>query len=217
MEKEGEVTDLRQPMPISADIRIDVLLARFRAERARTAPSRLPTGGGASGGDRVEISASGSLNVRAVNGILNDSVVEQVNRAIQEAGIDLTVEGALQIRAETPEATARRIADYATGYRDDYDGSHSAKGSDARIAGFMSLIRGAIEEGFTHARDFLKSINGLTDAVNQNIDRTFELTNRYLDAFQAALAEEAATPDDASDTGPTPMGSEAIDGGKEGT
>ena len=47
----------------------------------------------------------------------------------------------------------------------------------------MSLIRGAIEEGFQKAREFLEGITKLSETIDQNISRTFELTNQYLDEF----------------------------------
>jgi hypothetical protein len=49
-----------------------------------------------------------------VNGVLNGSVVEQINKAIQEAGIDLKIEAGKSFEV-SPEGAARRIADFETG------------------------------------------------------------------------------------------------------
>ena len=173
----------------STSIQTEALVSRFRAHRKETearvtqsdvgvdahaaAPSR---------GDKVEISLTANMTVETVNGILNDSVVEQINKAIQEAGIDLRVEAETGTD-QSPEATARRIVDFATGFLETYQANHAAEASKAQVGGFMTLIRDAIQEGFTHARDFLESITKLSDTINANIDKTFELTSGFLDAF----------------------------------
>jgi len=133
--------------------------------------------------DRVEISVNSTS--ATVNGVLNDSVVEQINRAIQESGIDLRIEtdGSIDV---SPEAAARRISDFATGFHDAYTQSRASEPAPVRLTGFMSLIRGAIEEGFSEARDFLSGIQKLSDTMRDTIGRTFELTQGYLSDFQAA-------------------------------
>ena len=55
----------------------------------------------------------------------------------------------------------------------------------------MSLIRGAIEEGFTHARDFLSGITILSDKLADTIDKTYQLTQGYLTEFRYALLRSA--------------------------
>ncbi|MDA0749011.1 MAG: DUF5610 domain-containing protein, partial [bacterium] len=109
------------------------------------------------GGDRVEISLSARMTVEAANGIAQDSMVEQINKAIQEAGIDLSVEGARDAGLDlSPEATAKRISEFALGYRNAFDEIHVGESAETRITGFLSMIRGAIQEGFQHARQFLE-------------------------------------------------------------
>ena len=139
---------------------------------------------GQASGDRVEISLAANLTIEAANGILNDSVVEQINKALQEAGIDLKVEDVGDLNIDTsPEATARRIVDFSAGFLEAHQQNHADEADAVRVEGFMSLVRGAIKDGFQKARDFLEGITKLSEAVDQNIDRTFELTNQYLDDF----------------------------------
>lgn len=181
----------------------EALIARFRAERstkrAGADGARAHTSQSAS--DSVEISAKATTSA-AVNGVINDSVVEQINKAIQEAGIDLKIEtdGSFEV---SPEGTARKIADFATGYLDAYSDSRLSQPVETRINGFMSLIRGAIEEGFTHARDFLSGVTKLSDTVSQAIDRTFELTQGYLSDFRSAqlAASQSEGPAGENETG----------------
>ena len=186
----------------------EALVARFRAELSTTRSgadgARAHTSQSAV--DSVEISAAST--VATMNGVLNDSVVEQINKAIQEAGIDLRIDtdGSFDV---SPEGTARRIADFATGYLDAYSESRAAEPDEIRIEGFMSLIRKAIEEGFLQARDFLSGIGKLSETLSETIDRTFELTARYLSDFrsvQLAAAErrDLEAPADETQTGVEP-------------
>lgn len=173
---------------------IERLTAHYRAQRTSTDTRR--TASDVLGRvppvqkseDRVEISAE--MTVEVANGIVLDSVTEQINKALQEAGIDLKVEesGGQDF---SPESTARRVVDFATGFLDQFQKNHAGEEFGTQVRGLMSLTRTAIEEGFQSARSFLAGITKLSETVEQNIDRTFELTNQYLDDFaQDQLGEE---------------------------
>ena len=154
--------------------------------------------------DRVEISLAANLTVEAVNGILNDSVVEHINKAIQEAGIDLKVEEAEASGIDTsPEVTARRIADYSAGFLDRFAAGHGGMASEATIEGFMSLIRDAIEVGFRQARDVLAGVTKVSDTIDQNISRTLELTHQYLDEFHQTQVEQVQSAGEEDAPAPT--------------
>jgi len=212
-------------MPIYTDIRTEALMAQFRAQRANAQKARKPAEknvravtsdvrfsasslrsaqGGAMSEDKVEISLAASLTVEAANGILNDSVVEQINQALQDAGIDLKTEETGEAGIDvSPRATARRIVGHAVSFLDAYQQNHAARPAASRIEGFMSLIRGAIEDGFQHARQFLEGIIKLSETIDANINRTFELANQYLDDFHQAqrnLIQSAETEPSAEPT-----------------
>jgi len=192
-------------MPIHTDIHTEALLAQYRAHRATTRESHdtattnkkpAPT---QNTKDRVEISLSANLTVGAANGIMLDSVVEQINKALQEAGIDLKVEDGQSGKIDTsPEGTARRIVDFATSFLDAFRQNHATEDSGTQLRGFMSLTRNAIEEGFQNARDFLNGITKLSETIEKNIDQTFELTNQYLDEFQQTQLDASNTGDDSA-------------------
>jgi len=205
-------------------IQTDALLARFRAERstkrsgadgarayqsATDSKSVANTVNRANSVDRAElvdrVEISVSSTSATVNGVLNDSVVEQINRSIQEAGIDLKIEagGSFEV---SPEGTARRIADFATSHHGAYSQARASEPEAIRLEGFMSLIRGAIEEGFAEAKDFLSGITKMSDTLNETIDRTLELTKGYLSDFEAVqraavTQQDEQTPADESQTG----------------
>ena len=154
--------------------------------------------------DRVEISLAANLTVEAVNGILNDSVVEHINKAIQEAGIDQKVEETEASDVDTsPEATARRIADYSAGFLDRFAAGHGGMASEATIEGFMSLIRDAIEVGFRQARGVLAGVTKVSDTIDQNISRTLELTHQYLDEFHQTQVEQVQSAGEEDTPAPT--------------
>ncbi len=183
----------------------EALVARFRAERTTrwTGADGARAQSQSTSVDRFEFSAESTA--ATLNGVLNDSIVERINEAIQKAGIDLRIDtnGSFDV---SPEGTAHRIADFATGYLEAYSESRAAEPAEIRIEGFMSLIREAIKEGFSQAKDFLSGITKLSEALSENIDRTFALTTAYLDDFgsaQLAAAQQQATeaPDDDTPTG----------------
>ena len=201
-------------MPIRTDLSTEALLSQFRAQKSagRKVEGRPATNassqttrtdvrlqarisaagltGAAAGSDSVEISLTAGMTTEAANGIVMDSVVEQINKAIQEAGIDLTIEEAKTSGLDlSPEATARRIADFSTGFLDSYISAHGIDPARVRISGFMSLIRGAIEDGFHQARDFMEGITKLSETIDNNINKTFELTSQYLDEFHQVQIE----------------------------
>jgi len=185
-------------MPIHTDLHTESMLAQFHAQKTayrHTTQTESPKPSKNVSEDRVEISLSTNMTVGTANGIMFDSVVEQINKALQEAGIDLTVEDAHNGKLDvSPDATAQRIVGFASGFLDAFRQNHVGEASQAQLHGFMSLTRAAIEDGFQQARLFLEGITKLSDAIEENIDQTFELTNQYLDDFyQAQLAEAPST------------------------
>ena len=221
-------------MAVRNDLNTEAILARFRSQKSsvRRSQARTPARAerqseaavkldihldarisasglkpSASGSDSVEISLSANMTVEAANGIVMDSVVEQINKAIQEAGLDLTIEETLGSGKDTsPEATAGRIAEFAGGFLPAYEANRAPDPARIRIQGFMTLIRSAIQEGFHQARDFLEGVTKLSDTIDENISRTFELTGQYLDDFhqkQIDLIDNAGPAPDPSPSGGT--------------
>jgi hypothetical protein len=89
-----------------------------------------------------------------------------------------------------PEATARRIVDFATGFLDRF--AESRGGLDEEVLDeFMDLIEGAIDEGFAQARAILEGFAGgdLPDDVDGTIGRTRDLVTEYLEEFRARTLE----------------------------
>ena len=114
--------------------------------------------------DSVQIDLSINLSIESANQILNDRIAEKLNAAFEEAGVDLDIREIQNQNLDTsPEATAKRIVSFATGFFGAFvQNQGEVQGEDqaetARLEDFMSLIGGAIDEGFAEALDILKGI-----------------------------------------------------------
>ena len=174
-------------MPILTDIHTKSLSFQMTAHRAfrsaKRSSERVETT------DKVEISLFADMKVGTANGIMLDSVVEQINKVIQEAGIDLKMEEASGVDMSS-EATAKRIVHFATGFLDAYRKNHAGETDVVQVKGFMSLTKMAIEEGFQSARNVLEGITRLSETIDGNIKKTFSLTQQFIKAFQQAELEK---------------------------
>ena len=162
--------------------------------------------------DSVQIDLSINLSIESANQILNDRIAEKLNAAFEEAGVDLDIREIQNQNLDTsPEATAKRIVSFATGFfgafvQNQGEVQGEVQGEDqyetARLEDFMSLIGVAIDEGFAEALDILKGIADISGKIQDNVDRTYELVQkgleefrqRQLDLFSKRTAEPSATP-----------------------
>ena len=158
--------------------------------------------------DSVQIDLSINLSIESANQILNDRIAEKLNAAFEEAGVDLDIREIQNQNLDTsPEATAKRIVSFATGFFGAFvQNQGEVQGEDqdetARLEDFMSLIGGAIDEGFAEALDILKGIADISGRIQDNVDRTYELVQngleefrqRQLELFSKRTAEPSATP-----------------------
>lgn len=135
--------------------------------------------------DSVEIGLSMNMTVEDANKILKDRLADQINEAFERAGVEIDIREVERQNLDTsPEATAKRIVDFATGFLGVYAENHADQDEEGRLEGFMSLIRDAIDQGFADARDILKGIADISGPVSDAIDKTYELTQKGLDDFR---------------------------------
>lgn len=134
--------------------------------------------------DSVEIGLSANMTVEDANTILWDRLADRINEAFRQAGVEVDIREVDRQGLDTsPEATAKRIVDFATGFLGVYAKNHAGQDEEGRLGGFMSLIRDAIDQGFADARDILKGIADISGPISDNIDKTYELTQKGLDDF----------------------------------
>ncbi|OGG48048.1 MAG: hypothetical protein A3F84_22490 [Candidatus Handelsmanbacteria bacterium RIFCSPLOWO2_12_FULL_64_10] len=134
--------------------------------------------------DSVQIDLSVNMTIGDANKILRDRLADRINEAFKQAGVEVDIREVEKQNLDTsPEATAKRIVDFATGFLGVYAENHADQDGEGRLEGFMSLIRDAIDQGFSDARDILKGIADISGPISDAIDRTYELTQKGLDDF----------------------------------
>lgn len=135
--------------------------------------------------DSVEIGLSANMTIEDANKILGDRLADRINEAFKQAGVEVDIREVEKQNLDTsPEATAKRIVDFATGFLGVYAENHADQDEGGRLEGFMSLIRDAIDQGFADARDILKGIADISGPISDAIDKTYELTQKGLDDFR---------------------------------
>ncbi len=83
----------------------------------------------------------------------------------------------------SPQNTANRIVDFATGFFSVYLQSHAEEETQDQVSPFTTLIGDAIKQGFDEAKEALGDLSGL-DEISKNIDRTYGLVMEGLDQFR---------------------------------
>ena len=105
------------------------------------------------------------------NRVLSDSLNDKLNSMFQEAGMDTTVESLLESGTDfSPEATANRIVEFATGFYGQYQANNPEMSEKEQLEGFSTMIKGAIEEGFAGAQEMLEGLGEIDSDVQAGID-----------------------------------------------
>lgn len=125
--------------------------------------------------------------------LLYRSAVAKLNELLTPEFGDQAIEQAASIAADfSPEAVAGRIVSFATAFLPSYQEHHADLGNDKQLDGFMTLIRDAIEQGFAEAREILDGLGVLQGTVKDSADRTHELIQQQLAAFEQTQRAAAA-------------------------
>ncbi len=131
------------------------------------------------------------------NRVLSDSLNDKLNSMFQEAGMDTTVESLLESGTDfSPEATANRIVEFATGFYGQYQANNPEMSEKEQLEGFSTMIKGAIEEGFAGAQEMLEGLGEIDSDVQAGIDETFDLAMKGIDDFVAQRTEQLANAPD---------------------
>ena len=139
-----------------------------------------------------------NVNIRVdegfANRVLNDSLNDKLNATFQEAGMDTTVDSLLESGLDfSPEATANRIVELATGFFGQYQTNNEGIGEGEQIEGFVEMIKGAVEEGFAGAQEMLEGLGEIDPDVQGGIDKTSDLVVKGIDDWASERAEQVAT------------------------
>ncbi|MEE2628217.1 MAG: DUF5610 domain-containing protein [Candidatus Latescibacterota bacterium] len=174
------------------------LVASMQAARATFQIKKTTADAGGSVEAKSLLVDAVNVNIRVdggfANRVLNDSLNDKLNAMFQEAGMDTTVDSLLQSGLDySPEATASRIVEFATGFFGQYQGNNEGTEESEQIEGFVAMIKGAVEEGFAGAQEMLEGLGEIDPDVQDGIDKTFDLVMKGIDDWVSERAGQVAT------------------------
>lgn len=157
-------------------------------------PGQLLAGAGG-GGDVLEL--SGAIDNDYAQKVLKSSLAERLDKAFAEAGVEIDTQQLLESGLDTsPEATAKRIVDFSTGFFAAFKNNNKSIKDTDQVDKFAALIKDAVEKGFDDAGQILKGIGELSGEVQGGIDKTFDLVMKGIDDFadqqKQAIADQQA-------------------------
>ncbi len=95
----------------------------------------------------------------------------------------------------TPENTAKRIVEGATGFFSGFQNAHPELEGEALMNHFMEVVGGGLQQGFDEAKGILSDLKVLEGPIAENIASTFDLVQSGMQNFEkeflASLVEPA--------------------------
>ena len=174
------------------------LVASMQATRATFQMKKTTADAGGSAEAKSLLVDAVNVNIRVdggfANRVLNDSLNDKLNAMFQEAGMDTTVDSLLQSGLDySPEATANRIVEFATGFFGQYQANTEGTEEGEQVEGFVAMIKGAVEEGFAGAQEMLEGLGEIDPDVQGGIDKTFDLVMKGIDDWASDRDEQVVT------------------------
>ena len=116
--------------------------------------------------------------IEGINEFLAPELGPNAIQNIYESGLDVS-----------PEATADRIVSMSTAFFSSYQQQHLELSDEQAASKFAEIIGGGIEKGFSEAREILEGLKVLEGDIASNIDTTFDLVQKGLNAFVSSYTE----------------------------
>ena len=169
------------------------LVASIQATRATFQMQRTTVDAGRSFEAKSLLVDSVNVNIRVDEGFANrvliDSLNDKLNTMFQEAGMETTVDSLLESGLNfSPEATANRIVELATGFFEQYQTNNQGTEEGEQKEGFVEMIKGAVEEGFAAAQEMLEWLGNIDPDVQGEIDKTSDLVVNGIDDWASERA-----------------------------
>ncbi len=140
--------------------------------------------------DRFELSADIATAGTAFR-IVTERVMARIEVAVEQARELLGV-GPGAPMDTSPEATAERIFNFATGFFDTYQAQHPELDDETAREQFVELVWDAVQQGIQEARDILTAIAPISESVNAGIDKiAYILENRFTQFLEGTGSESA--------------------------
>ena len=122
--------------------------------------------------------------------LLYKSAIDSLNETLEpEFGTNAIQEAASSGMDFSPEAVADRIVSFATSFFGAYTDRHGDEPQNEQLDSFMDLIGGAIEKGFSEAREILEGLSVLQGDIATNVDKTYDLIQQKLSDFSQTTRE----------------------------
>ncbi len=136
------------------------------------------------GGREDVLQLSSTIDTGYAQKVLKNSLAERLDKAFAEAGVEIDTKQLLENSLDTsPEATAKRIVDFSTGFLASFKNNNKGIEGTEQIDKFTALIKDAVKKGFDDAGAILKGIGEISGEVQGGIDQTFELVMKGIDDF----------------------------------
>lgn len=116
--------------------------------------------------------------LEAINKELEPVLGENAAQKTYDSGIDVS-----------PEATAERIVSFATKFYGRYEKMTPDMDEQERLDSFLKIIGGAIDQGFSEAKDILKGLNVYEGEIESNVDATYDYVLKGLAQFRERMEE----------------------------
>lgn len=116
--------------------------------------------------------------LEAINKELEPVFGENAAQKIYDSGIDVS-----------PEATADRIVSFATKFYGRYEQMTPNMSDEERLDNFLNIIGGAIDQGFTEAKDILKGLSVYEGDIESGVDKTYDYVMKGLAQFRERMVE----------------------------
>jgi len=118
--------------------------------------------------------------IEAINKELAPSMGENAIQTAYDNGVDTS-----------PEATADRIVSFATQFFSVHQQQNSNMSFDEQLDSFMTIIGGAIDNGFKEARDIISGLKVLQGDIADGVDKTYGLVQEGLQAFRDSFNKKS--------------------------
>ncbi|MFT4925620.1 MAG: hypothetical protein ACI8WB_001713 [Phenylobacterium sp.] len=91
----------------------------------------------------------------------------------------------------SPEATAKRIVDFATSFFPLYQQQHKDddKSLEDQLDSFLGVVGGGVEQGFGEAKDILSGLKVFNGEIEENANSTYDLIYEGFDKFKQSVLE----------------------------
>lgn len=134
--------------------------------------------------DSVDLSMSMSL--KEINERMSTKIGRKLDEALKAEGVDLRSAAGLDW---SPEATATRLFEAISGLLPVWEAQHPEMSRDEVVDSFESVIRDAIDLGYSQAMEVLEPLD-IDDGVKAVAEETISLLHGKFDVFFMSLREE---------------------------